>query len=74
MTDERDQWISLRAYALWEEAGRPDDLSYHHWCQAACERDQWEATHASSDGSEILTLNAELAKVRPTIRKRARAA
>lgn len=37
---ERDEWIRERAYALWEQAGRPDGLDSEHWGQANAE---WEA-------------------------------
>lgn len=36
----RDEWIRERAYALWEQAGRPNGLVSEHWRQAAAE---WEA-------------------------------
>ena len=28
MTDRREQIIRARAYAIWEQEGRPDDLAY----------------------------------------------
>lgn len=37
---ERDEWIRDRAYALWEEAGRPHGQDGEHWRQANAE---WEA-------------------------------
>jgi hypothetical protein len=42
MTDARMEWISKRAYALWEEAGRPDGQDTEHWVQAVRERDEYE--------------------------------
>jgi hypothetical protein len=54
MTDERFEWISKRAYAIWEAAGRPLGRSQHHWEQAARERDIMEKTRASADGEEVL--------------------
>lgn len=54
MTDERFEWISKRAYAIWEAAGRPSGHSQHHWEQAAKEREIMERTRASVDGEEIL--------------------
>lgn len=54
MTDERFEWISRRAYAIWEAAGRPWGCSQHHWEQAAKEREIMERTRASTDGEEIL--------------------
>jgi hypothetical protein len=31
---ERDEWISKRAYSLWEQAGRPEGRHVEHWEQA----------------------------------------
>jgi len=31
---ERDEWISKRAYSLWEQAGRPEGRHVDHWEQA----------------------------------------
>ena len=54
MTDERFEWISKRADAIWEAAGRPFGHNQHHWEQAAKEREIMERTRASVDGEEIL--------------------
>ena len=42
MTDARMEWISKRAYALWEEAGRPHGQDAEHWAQAVREREEFE--------------------------------
>lgn len=42
MTDARMEWISKRAYTLWEEAGRPHGRDGEHWEQAVRERDEFE--------------------------------
>jgi hypothetical protein len=34
---ERNEWISKRAYALWEEAGKPDGCDLEHWNQPVTE-------------------------------------
>jgi hypothetical protein len=52
--DERSEWISKRAYSLWEKAGRPWGCDQEHWNQAAAERDIMERTRASCDGQELL--------------------
>lgn len=39
MGNERDDWISTRAYFLWEQAGRPEGQDGAHWAQAI---DEWE--------------------------------
>ncbi|WP_454849967.1 DUF2934 domain-containing protein [Rhizobium binxianense] len=50
----RDEWISKRAYALWEEQGRPQGRDRDHWLQALAEREALERTRATSDGHEVL--------------------
>ena len=42
MTDARKEWISKRAYSIWEEAGRPHGEDSAHWEQAVRERDEFE--------------------------------
>lgn len=64
MTDERFEWISKRAYAIWEAAGRPWGCSQHHWEQAAKEREIMERTRASVDGKEVLVNLRQKATVR----------
>ncbi|NLS21207.1 DUF2934 domain-containing protein [Rhizobium sp. P40RR-XXII] len=54
MTDERFEWISKRAYAIWEATGRPWGCSHLHWEQAAAEREIMERTRASTDGEDVL--------------------
>ncbi len=40
--DERQEWISKRAYSLWEAEGRPHGRDRAHWEQAARERAELE--------------------------------
>jgi len=40
--DERQEWISKRAYGLWETAGRPHGQDSEHWEQAVRERMELE--------------------------------
>ena len=40
--DERQEWISKRAYALWEADGRPNGKDAEHWEQAVRERAEFE--------------------------------
>ncbi|MFN7010770.1 MAG: DUF2934 domain-containing protein [Allorhizobium sp.] len=47
------EWIAKRAYALWEEEGRPDGRHDAHWQQAA------EAFRALQESANITTANAE---------------
>lgn len=42
MSDERHEWISKRAYSLWEAEGRPHGRDRDHWEQATRERDELE--------------------------------
>lgn len=56
MTDARTEWISKRAYALWEEAGRAHGQDAEHWAQAVREREEFErvalAPEARSTGAK----------------------
>jgi hypothetical protein len=49
MSDKRLEWISKRAYAIWEEAGRPHGRDAEHWEQAAGERDEFERVALADD-------------------------
>ena len=49
MTDARQEWISKRAYTLWEEAGRPHGHDGDHWDQAVRERDEFERVALADD-------------------------
>lgn len=42
MNDDRQEWISKRAYGLWEAEGRPYGRDHLHWEQAARERAEFE--------------------------------
>ena len=37
MSEQREQVIRERAYALWEQDGRPEGRSLAHWSQAETE-------------------------------------
>ncbi|WP_018901422.1 DUF2934 domain-containing protein [Rhizobium sp. 2MFCol3.1] len=37
---ERHEWISQRAYSLWEQAGRPEGRHADHWEQAISDFEQ----------------------------------
>jgi len=37
MSEQREQAIRERAYALWEQDGRPEGRSLAHWSQAETE-------------------------------------
>ncbi|MDQ0559961.1 tRNA(Leu) C34 or U34 (ribose-2'-O)-methylase TrmL [Rhizobium mesoamericanum] len=55
MTETREEWIKKRAYALWEEEGRPAGRDFAHWEQAHAERQALEGSAASLDGKEVKT-------------------
>ncbi|OWV97557.1 hypothetical protein ATY81_09065 [Rhizobium sp. R72] len=55
MTETREEWIRKRAYALWEEEGRPTGRDFVHWEQAWTERLALEGSAASPDGKEVKT-------------------
>ena len=38
MADKANEWIARRAYALWEEEGRPAGRDSEHWHKAS---DEW---------------------------------
>jgi hypothetical protein len=50
----KDDWINQRAFALWEEEGRPDGRGGEHWQQAAREYQMLERTRASADGRDLI--------------------
>jgi CheY-like chemotaxis protein len=54
MKSNRNDWIAARAYALWEQAGKPFGQDEIHWQQAVLERDLLENTQASADGWEVI--------------------
>lgn len=55
MTETQEEWIKKRAYALWEEEGRPAGRDSAHWHQALKEREALEGSAASLDGKEVKT-------------------
>jgi hypothetical protein len=46
MTETQQEWIAKRAYALWEEEGRPAGRDHAHWEQALKERAALEGSAA----------------------------
>jgi hypothetical protein len=38
--EDRDAWVTRRAYEIWEQAGRPDGADHAHWQQAL---EEWNA-------------------------------
>ncbi|TCU30689.1 DUF2934 family protein [Rhizobium azibense] len=56
MVYNKDDWISQRAYAIWEEEGRPFGRETENWQQAAAEFDQLQTTKASIDGTDLIAM------------------
>lgn len=56
MSRSKEDWINQRAYAIWEEEGRPHDRGDAHWRQAAAEYEQLERTRASADGNDLIEM------------------
>jgi hypothetical protein len=66
MTETQQEWIKKRAYALWEEEGRPAGRDFIHWEQARREREALEGSAASPDGKEVKTRAKRAATVPKT--------
>ncbi|UWU17724.1 DUF2934 domain-containing protein [Rhizobium sullae] len=56
MFRNKEDWISQRAYAIWEAEGRPYGSDAKNWRQAAAEFEQLEMTKASSDGTDLIEM------------------
>ncbi|MDE4599255.1 DUF2934 domain-containing protein [Sinorhizobium meliloti] len=53
MDNEREELIRRRAYAIWEQEGRPDGQHQRHWEQAAREMNGPEMQAPEMQGSEM---------------------
>lgn len=53
MSDNKNDWISARAYALWQQDGQAHGKDVQHWQQASREFEQRSRTRASADGADI---------------------
>jgi hypothetical protein len=53
MGTEREEWISKRAYELWEQAGRPEGQDSEQWAQASAE---WESKSGKDGGKAANTV------------------
>ncbi|APO79894.1 hypothetical protein AM571_PC02168 (plasmid) [Rhizobium etli 8C-3] len=56
MVYNKDDWISQRAYAIWEEEGCPFGRETENWQQAAAEFEQLQMTKASIDGTDLIAM------------------
>lgn len=54
MQQIKTNWISARAYALWEQNGKVHGKDAEHWQQASEEYEKMIETKASVDGAEII--------------------
>ncbi len=48
MGTDREEWISKRAYELWEQSGRPDGQDAEQWAEASAE---WDAQNGQAQNS-----------------------
>ncbi len=48
MDTNREEWISKRAYELWEQSGRPNGQDAEQWAEASAE---WDAQHGQDKNS-----------------------
>jgi hypothetical protein len=48
MGTDREEWISKRAYELWEQSGRPDGQDAEQWAEASAE---WDAGQGQDKNS-----------------------
>lgn len=66
MTDARKEWISKRAYSIWEEAGRPHGHDNAHWEQAVRERDELERVALKPDAATAKVSKKPLIEISKT--------
>jgi len=75
MTDARSEWISKRAYTIWEEAGRPHGHDADHWAQAVLEREEFERvalapeTKPASKKKPLIEISAKAQEKKPEAAK-----
>jgi len=62
-----DEWIKSRAYALWEEEGRPHGKHAEHWEQARQEYSSQNGTGAKNGSDRKKGIAAEPAPTDPVI-------
>ena len=55
MPERKTEWISARAYSLWEQSGQNHGNDAEHWQQATLEYEQLMKSRASTDGAELLS-------------------
>jgi Protein of unknown function (DUF2934) len=53
MPNEREQAIRYRAYAIWEQDGRPEGRSLAHWSQAEAEIGTEQTVSAMEDRKRV---------------------
>lgn len=54
MDKELDERIRERAYAIWEEEGRPEGNDYHHWLRAVEELRTEAGQAPAADAAETM--------------------
>jgi len=53
MTDRNEDHVRERAYAIWEEEGRPDGEDLRHWSAAEAELRGDETTRANEQRKQL---------------------
>ena len=57
-----DDRIQARAYALWEQDGRPEGRSEHHWHQARAQIEQEDAKGSDASSNEAVSAGKKKGK------------
>lgn len=68
-TADAEEVIRARAYAIWEDEGRPEGRHLDHWRRASDEVAAPEATAAPSDGIDARRAGGEVAAPNKTTAK-----
>ena len=67
MSDERQQAIRERAYAIWEQEGRPDGQSLPHWLLAESEIGPKHIVGVLDDGKIVGSSRRTAGRKKPKI-------
>lgn len=51
MPEQREEWITKRAYELWEQAGRADGHDHEHWAEATADWERLQVPSAPAESS-----------------------
>jgi len=72
--NDREERIRARAYALWEQAGRPEGQEADHWAEAErqvdAEQGMGEGSDTTTDESEPAEQDAEPGERKVAVRRK----